>query len=291
MTPWRKKKKKMKRKNDKTDPWTEKLWKGKRKVVRDGNDGIDGGAWAAYNRSSNSSSHPPWPSPCSEGRKWRKRENHSDNSASTSPHNAQQHRKRETEEQPDLAFSVDGGHPSSALFIRPFFQKYIQSPQSSSLIRTLHSFFLPEEHPDERPVASEFTPHSHSSSILSSGRTSARLRIHPSSFYSSILSRDEDQPPQSSSYIRTLHPSFILNEYQSPPRGVLLTEFIPHPYSSSIISRRTSVGYSQHTCYQSSSLICTLHPSCRRRSVALEFILHLHSSLHSFQKIGPFLAE
>jgi hypothetical protein len=25
--------------------------------------------------------------------------------------------------------------------------------------------------------------------------------------------------------------------------------------------------------------------------VALEFILHLHSSLHSFQKIGPFLAE
>jgi hypothetical protein len=25
--------------------------------------------------------------------------------------------------------------------------------------------------------------------------------------------------------------------------------------------------------------------------VALEFILHVHSSLHSFQKIGPFLAE
>ncbi|CAK9212051.1 unnamed protein product [Sphagnum troendelagicum] len=37
-------------------------------------------------------------------------------------------KERETEEQPALAFSVDRGHPSSALFIRPFFQKYIQSP-------------------------------------------------------------------------------------------------------------------------------------------------------------------
>jgi hypothetical protein len=69
----------------------------------------------------------------------------------------------------------------------------------------------------------------------------------------------------------------------------MLTEFIPHLYSTFIhfqknICRLLAVYY-----YQSSSLICTLHPSCRRRSVALEFILHLHSSLHSFQKTVPSL--
>jgi hypothetical protein len=156
-------------------------------------------------------------------------------------------RERETEEQPALVFSVDRGHPSSALFIRPFFQKYIQSPQSSSLIPTLHPYFLPEEH----LLASEF--------------------IHP-------FQKKKIQSPQSSSYTRTLHPSFILNEHQSPPRGILLTEFIHHPYSSTILPRRTSVDYSQYTVTKvhpssarfihpaeedqwpsSSSCICTLH--------------------------------
>jgi hypothetical protein len=123
-------------------------------------------------------------------------------------------------------------HSSFALFIHSFFQniqKSVQSPQSSTLIRTLHPYFLPEEH----PLASEF--------IL-------RPSIHPS------FPEEEDQSPQSSSYIRTLHPSFILNENQSPPRGIMLAEFIPHPYYSSVPSRRTSVGYSQYT-------VTKVHPS------------------------------
>ncbi len=80
----------------------------------------------------------------------------------------QKERERETEEQPALAFSVDRCHPSSALFIRPFFQKYIQSPQSSSLIPTLHPYFLPEEH----PLASEFIYPFQKKKI-------SRLRVHP----------------------------------------------------------------------------------------------------------------
>ncbi len=90
--------------------------------------------------------------------------------------------------------------------------------------------------------------HPHSSSVPSSRNTSSLLRIHLS------FPEEEDQSPQSSSCTRTLHPSFILNEHQSPPHGLLLTEFIPDPYSSTILSRRTSVDYSQYT-------VTKVHPS------------------------------
>jgi hypothetical protein len=144
-------------------------------------------------------------------------------------------------------------HSSFALFIHSFFQniqKSVQSPQSSTLIRTLHPYFLPEEH----PLASEFIlrPSIHPSfpeEEDQSPQSSSYIRtLHPSF----IL--NENQSPQSSSYIRTLHPSFILNENQSPPRGIMLAEFIPHPYYSSVPSRRTSVGYSQYT-------VTKVHPS------------------------------
>jgi hypothetical protein len=221
--------------------------------VGDGNDGIDRGECAAYNRSSNSSSHPPSPSPCSEGRKWRKRENHGDHSASTTLCATHSNTERER----------DRRTASPRVFCW----------QRSSIIRTLHPSLLPEIH----PVSLEFIPHSHSSSILSSRRTSARLRIHPS------FREEEHQSPQSSSYTRTLHPSFILNEHQSPPRGILLTEFIPHPYSSTILSRRISVDYSQYTVtkvHPSSALF--IHPAEEdQRPSSSSCICTLHSILSS----------
>jgi hypothetical protein len=119
----------------------EKLWKGKRKVVGDGNDGIDGGACAAYNRSSNSSSYPPWPSPCSEGRKWRKREpQRQQRKRNTPQQRTATQKERETEGQPALAFYVNRAHPSSALFIRPFLPEI--HPFSSEFILHLHSSLL-----------------------------------------------------------------------------------------------------------------------------------------------------
>jgi hypothetical protein len=71
-------------------------------------------------------------------------------------------------------------HPLFALFIHTFFQKNIQksvqSPQSSPLIRTLHPYFLPEEH----PLASEFIlrPSIHPSFPE---MKISRLRVHPTS--------------------------------------------------------------------------------------------------------------
>ncbi|CAK9275000.1 unnamed protein product [Sphagnum jensenii] len=106
-----------------------------------------------------------------------KRENHSDDSASTTPHNAQQHRKRERQKnsQPSRflltevihhphSSSVPSSrntssllrvHPSFPLFIHTFSQKNIRSPQNSSILSRRR-----------RSVASEFILHPHSSSIL-----------------------------------------------------------------------------------------------------------------------------